>query len=90
MRFEWDEAKRRSNIDKHRIDFRDALRLFDGRARLDIESSRGVEVRTLSIAVLDGRLATAAWTWRGEDVIRIISVRSARSAEKRQYRQLYS
>ena len=28
-RFEWDEAKRIANIDKHGIDFRDAIAIFD-------------------------------------------------------------
>jgi uncharacterized DUF497 family protein len=30
MLFEWDESKRQSNLAKHRIDFQDALRIFDG------------------------------------------------------------
>jgi len=33
MDFEWNEAKRRSNLDKHGLDFRDALDMFDGRPR---------------------------------------------------------
>jgi len=90
MDFEWDEAKRRSNIDKHGLDFRDALRIFDGRPRLDVGSSRGEEERTLSVAIFDERFAAVTWTWRGNDTIRIISVRRARRAEERQYRQLHS
>ncbi len=31
MKFEWDEAKRQSNLQKHGIDFRAAVRLFDVR-----------------------------------------------------------
>jgi uncharacterized DUF497 family protein len=30
MLFEWDESKRRANLAKHHIDFRDAKRVFDG------------------------------------------------------------
>lgn len=30
MRFEWDEAKRKSNIKKHGVDFVDAERVFQG------------------------------------------------------------
>lgn len=52
MRFEWDEAKRRSNVAKHGIDFRHALLVFDGWLRLDIGSIRGEEERTASIAIL--------------------------------------
>ena len=89
MDFEWDEAKRRSNLDKHGLDFRDALRIFDGRPRLDVVSPRGDEERTLSVAVFDERLAAVTWTLRGDDTIRLISVRRARRAEARQYRQLH-
>jgi uncharacterized DUF497 family protein len=31
MNFEWDEVKRRSNIEKHGIDFIRARHVFDGR-----------------------------------------------------------
>jgi len=31
MEFEWDEAKRLSNLEKHRIDFADVEAIFDGR-----------------------------------------------------------
>ena len=30
MRFEWDEAKRRANIQKHGFDFTDAEEMFRG------------------------------------------------------------
>jgi uncharacterized DUF497 family protein len=89
MDFEWDEAKRRSNIDKHGLDFRRALEIFDGRPRLDMPSPRGDEVRILSVAIFNDRFAAVTWIWRGDDKIRIISVRRARRAEERQYRQLH-
>jgi len=89
MRFEWDEAKRWSNLEKHGYDFADALRMFDGRPRQDTASPRGDEERTLSVAILDGRLAAATWTLRDNETIRLISVRRARHAEERKYRQLF-
>ncbi len=81
MRFEWDEAKRWSNLEKHGFDFQRAIRIFDGRPRLDIPSRRGDEERVLSVAV--------AWTQRDLDAVRIISVRRARRAEEKQHRQLH-
>jgi hypothetical protein len=30
MLFEWDERKRQANLAKHRIDFQDVMRVFDG------------------------------------------------------------
>jgi uncharacterized protein len=89
MNFEWDEVKRKSNLDKHGIDFRRAQRIFDGRPRVDIASPRHSEYRALSIALLDDRLAAVAWTPREPGLIRIISARRAGRAEERQYRQLH-
>jgi uncharacterized DUF497 family protein len=89
MDFEWNEAKRQANIDKHGIDFLDARQLFDGRPRYDIDSPRGDEPRILSIGELDGEMTTVIWTLRGENICRIISVRRARNEEKRQYSQVH-
>ena len=36
MNFEWDKVKRRSNIEKHGIDFIRARHVFDGRPRHDV------------------------------------------------------
>ena len=90
MEFEWDEGKRWLNLHKHGFDFRDAPSIFDSRARIDVESDRCGEPRTLSIALLEGRVTCVVWTERGDDNIRIISVRRARHAEERRYRQLFS
>jgi hypothetical protein len=89
MRFEWDQDKRQSNIEKHGFDFVRAARLFDGRPRLDAQSPRGREHRILSIGELEGVIIAVAWTQRGEDICRIISVRRARDEEKRQYHQTF-
>jgi uncharacterized protein len=89
MRFEWDEDKRRSNIAKHGLDFLLATALFDGRPRLDFASPRGNERRILSIGLIEGKSVAVAWTERGQDIVRIISVRRASDEEERQYRQLH-
>jgi uncharacterized DUF497 family protein len=88
MRFEWDEEKRRANIEKHGFDFIWARQLFDGRPRFDFSSPRGSEHRVLSIGEIDGVTIAAAWTPRGAETVRIISVRRARDEEEEQYRQL--
>jgi uncharacterized DUF497 family protein len=87
--FEWDEAKRAGNLAKHKLDFLRAREAFDGRPRLDIESSRGSESRFVTIAIVQGRFCAIVWTQGGEDLIRVISMRGARDEEKRQYRSLY-
>jgi uncharacterized DUF497 family protein len=43
----------------------------------------------LSIGELEGVIIAVAWTQRGEDICRIISVRRARDEEKRQYHQTF-
>ena len=46
----WDEAKRLANLDKHGLDFIDAVMVLDSAYRLDIETLRGGEMRTQSFA----------------------------------------
>jgi uncharacterized protein len=89
MRFEWDEAKRRSNISKHGIDFLRARLIFDGRQHLELKSPRGSEERFLRIARLEGRVIAVIWTGRGKDVVTLISARRARDEEERAYRYLH-
>ena len=88
MEFEWDEAKRLSNIEKHKIDFLEIKALFDGRPLRAFDSLRGGETRTLSIGVLDG-VAYAVVTTLRADRIRIISARRASSDERDEYRAVH-
>lgn len=86
MGFEWDEEKRRINLAKHDIDFLRARAIFDGRPRVDADSSADDESRTLSIAMLDGTCVAAVWTERNGRT-RLISVRHARRSERALFRR---
>ena len=44
MLFEWDENKRRRNVDDHGVDFIDIVEVFDGRPTLRI--ARRARMRT--------------------------------------------
>ncbi len=88
MEFEWDEAKRHSNLAKHGIDFRTASRLFDGRPTWTARSSYPHEERYLTIGVIAGRVVAVVWTPRGR-AARLISARRASDAEQRTYRALH-
>lgn len=88
MEFEWDEAKRLSNLVKHDIDFLDARRIFDNRPVIEIRSSYPDEERWLTTGFLFERLTTVVWTPRG-NVAHIISVRRARDEEERRYSALH-
>ena len=85
MEFEWDEAKRLSNIEKHDIDFLKIKALFDGRPLKAINSVRDGEAQTLSIGMLDDVVYAVVTTLRA-DRIRIISARRASSDERDEYR----
>lgn len=88
MEFEWDEEKRLSNIEKHKIDFERALEIFDGRPVLRRESQRDDEQRFLTIGPLDGRFVAVVWTPRN-GTVRIISARRARDGERKAYDQTF-
>ena len=77
MCFEWDEAKRQSNIQKHGIDFLGIEKAFAGETLtiLDDRFDYG-ESRFITLGVLSGRVVVIAHTETPE-VIRIISVRKA-------------
>lgn len=85
MEFEWDEAKRLTNIDKHGIDFIDVPEVFDGDT-VTVEDNRYsyTEQRFVTFGLLQGRVIAVVHTDRGESV-RIISARKATKYEQRNY-----
>ncbi|MBL8570624.1 MAG: BrnT family toxin [Phreatobacter sp.] len=83
MQFEWDENKRLANIEKHGIDFEDAVNVFDQDGPV-YESSHAVEARWIAIGSVDGVLIAVVWTLRGESR-RLISARRARDHEREDY-----
>lgn len=85
MLFEWDEAKRQSNIQKHGIDFIGIERVFAGTTVtiLDDRFDYG-ESRFITLGLLNGRVVVIAHTETLE-VIRIISVRKATKHEEASY-----
>ncbi len=86
--FEWDEAKRQTNVDKHGLDFRDAHFIFDGRPYLTYPTDHAFEARHLTITMLNEQFVTLIWIWRGS-MRRAISMRRARHEERRAYRQVH-
>jgi uncharacterized protein len=85
MRYEWDEAKRRSNIQKHGIDFIGIETLFAGTTvtNMDDRFDYG-EHRFITSGLLRGRVLVVAHT-EISGVIRIISVRKATRNEEASY-----
>ena len=85
MRFEWNEAKRLANIEKHGIDFADVPAMFDGDI-LSIEDQRFEydETRYIAFGLVKFRVIAVAHTDEA-DVIRIISARKATRNEEKLY-----
>jgi hypothetical protein len=88
MRFEWDERKRLSNLEKHGLDFFDVSAVFEAPHIIAPSAHAGEEERFLAIGVFEGRIVTVVYTTRSE-AIRIISFRRARHAERQKYQELY-
>lgn len=81
MQFTWDEAKRRSNLQKHRLDFADAKAVFAG-LTVSIPDNRFAydEDRFITFGLLEGEVVVIAHTERLDET-RIISMRKASKHE---------
>ena len=87
MKFEWDEAKRQTNIAKHGIDFVDLPPLFDGLTVLEVDDRFDYgETRFLTLGILNGIVFLVVHT-ETDEVIRIISARKASKYEEEYYFQ---
>ena len=84
----WNEAKRKSNLRKHGLDFKDAYLVYENPDKCTYEASRGDGYRLMDVAlaVVKGRLLSLVYTERGNDV-RVISFRNASREERRQYEE---
>jgi uncharacterized protein len=83
--FEWDEAKRRTNLLKHGVDFAE-VELLDWLSILQIQDTRRPygEVRWQALGRVGQRLYMLIYTKRGERV-RVISMRTASKREHAVY-----
>ena len=88
MRFEWDERKNKENILKHKLDFADAWEIFGAPmlTNLDTREDYG-EDRWNGIGLLGNRVVVMVFTERGEDTIRIISLRKALKHERKRFEE---
>ena len=91
MRFTWDVKKNRTNLRDHGLDFVDAWQVFRAPmlTKLDTREDYG-EDRWIGLGVLDTRVVVIVFTERGEDIIRIISLRKATIYERLQYEKTIS
>ena len=85
MEYEWDETKRRSNLEKHRIDL-SVANDFDWDTAIEQPTMRHGELRYIATGYIGDRLHTVIWTER-DNRRRIISLRRASRQEERDYAQ---
>lgn len=86
--FEWDPDKRESNLEKHNIDFRDAIAVFRDSQHVleDVTRAEHGERRIKAVCRVGAVLICVIVTDRGERR-RSISARRTRRYEREQYRK---
>ena len=86
MRFEWDETKRRANIQKHGFDFTDAEEMFSVILMVspDLRDDYG-ESRWVGLGFIRGCTVKVVFSEREPDLIRIISLRKATRRESKEF-----
>lgn len=88
MDYEWDSAKGQANLEKHGVDFADAVIALEDELALTLSDPDSVDEERLISLGMDaiGRLLVTVFTCRG-DRIRIISSRKASRSERRRYEE---
>ena len=85
--YEWDSKKAASNLRKHKVDFADAVAVFEDDFAVTIDDDEPKEKRFVTIGMdALARVVVVVYTWRGSD-IRLISARKAGAEERRQYEE---
>ncbi len=80
FKFEFDQKKSNSNLEKHGLDFIDAQLLWFDTDLLEIPAKTEDEPRFLVIGRINGKHWSAVITYR-DSRVRIISVRRSRNEE---------
>ena len=87
MRYQWDRNKALTNLNKHGIDFADAVSVFSDELAISIFDPRFAEERFIIIGMdAFSRILVVVYTLR-DDEIRLISARKATRNERRQYEE---
>ena len=87
MRYQWDRSKAATNLNKHGIDFADAVSVFSDELAITIFDERSEEDRFVTIGIdCFKRILVVVYTIRDNE-IRLISARKATPTERRQYEE---
>lgn len=88
MNYQWDPDKADVNIDKHGVDFADAVGVFEDLWALTLKNDTDSGEQCFITLGMDflSRLLVVVYTYRNDE-IRIISARTATRRERRTYEQ---
>lgn len=92
LEFEWDEAKAKRNLEKHKVSFFTAAAIFANERleRVDDREDYG-ETRWIALGRVDAAVYRVVYTRRGANLIRIVSVqRASKDEEEIYYREVFS
>ena len=86
IEFEWDEAKARTNFEKHRVSFLTAAMIFRNEivSRMDDREDYG-EIRFIALGRVDVEVYRVIYSEPGEHLVRIISAQKASRDEREIY-----
>jgi hypothetical protein len=85
MSFQWDPRKATATRRRHKVDFADAVGVFDDPYAVTRDDPHPSEQRHVTLGPdMLGRVLVVSWTGRAES-IRIISAPPATARERRQY-----
>ena len=85
VKFEWDEQKNKTNINKHGINFEDAKAVFKDVRITAVDNRQAYgEIRKITLGKINGRICVVVYTER-KGIIRFISARKANQRERRRY-----
>jgi uncharacterized DUF497 family protein len=92
LEFEWDEAKARTNLEKHGVSFLTAAAIFSNERleRIDDREDYG-ELRWIALGRVGIDVYRVIFTWRSENLIRLVSAQKAsRDEQEIYYRETFS
>lgn len=86
MGYQWDGIKARTNLERHKIDFADAVGVFEDQWALTLKEQYVDDEQRFVTLGMDflGRELVVVYTYRDED-IRLISARRATRRERTTY-----
>ena len=89
MEFEWDLNKNQHNIEKHGIDFTDAVRVFEHPTFTVVDNRHDYgEKRIVAMGMVEDVILYVVYTVR-DDIQRIISARRANRRERKKYFEIF-